>query len=190
MSFFSTLLVLISAAAPAAAADSHIGIDHNQIHGLRVDLHGSIDTVAMLGGGARFEFAIVPNGFIRGNVFDELALSFGADMLVAPTYLFTRNRYDYGYDYDYDGGSAYIAPIAAAQWNFYLGDRWSVFPEVGIAVPLRLDRDVWYDQNGRPHSWVSVVPDVGIGARYHFNPSVALLMRLSTPGGLQIGVVF
>lgn len=180
--FLSIVLAIVLHATPTAMAhDSHVGPDHNQIHGLRVDLHGNLDGWGMLGGGARFEFAIVPNGFIGGNVHDEFALSFGADLLAAPTYMFGWSGY---------GGGAYVAPIAAAQWNFYLGDRWSVFPEAGLAVHVGLDHGGWYDKNGHTYGWVYAMPDVGIGARYHFNGSVALLMRISTPGGLQVGVVF
>jgi hypothetical protein len=166
---------------PALAHDGHHGADHNQIEGVRIDLHGNIDRWSVFGAGGRVEFAIVPDGFIGGDrVHDELALSFGADIFFVPLY--------WGNDY-YSGG-AYVIPIGAVQWNFYLGDHWSVFPEVGIAVHIGFRNDSWYDKRGRGYGWLYAEPNLGIGARYHFNKDVALLMRLSTPGGVQLGVVF
>src|SRR4051812_44903304 len=95
-----TTAVSLSLAAPALAHEHH-GPDHNQIEGVRFDLHGNVDHYSMLGLGGRVEFAIVPDGFIGGNVHDELALSFGADVLFAPANL--------GWA-DYDAG-AYVVPI-------------------------------------------------------------------------------
>lgn len=182
MSFPRSLFALtgLAFAAPALAGDHHHGPDHNQIKGVRVDIHGNIDRNSVFGSGARFEFAVVPDGFLSGNVRDELALSFGADIFFAPV--------DLGWTY-WDG-EPYAVPIAAVQWNFYLGERWSIFPEVGIAVHAGFNHDYWYDKHGDPHNWLYPEPDVGFGARYHFSERVALLMRLSTPGGLQVGLVF
>ena len=176
------LSIGLLSATPALAEDDlhHHGPDHNQIQGARVDLHGNVDRWGLFGAGGRVEFAIVPDGFINGNVQDELALSFGADVFFAPIY-FGGNYYD---------GGAYVIPIAAAQWNFYLGDRWSVFPEVGVALHVGFRQDGWYDKNGRGYGWLYAEPNLGVGARYHFTERVALLMRLSTPGGLQVGVTF
>jgi hypothetical protein len=181
---FRSLGILLSigllTAAPALAHDDgHHGPDHNQIKGMRLDLHGNIDRYSPFGAGGRLEFAIVPDGFLRGNVHDELALSFGADGFFGPR--------DLGWN-GYDGG-AYLIPIGAVQWNFYLGDRWSIFPEVGVAVHVGLDHDGWDDPHGHTHTWLYPEADLGFGARYHFTPHVALLMRISTPGGLQVGVV-
>lgn len=168
-------------ATPAwAKPEAHRGSNHNQIEGVRFDVHATLDPYTGLGGGARIEFAIVPNGLVRGNVKDELALSFGGDVLVAPVYSGW-----YGYD-----RSAYALPIGAVQWNFYLGEKWSVFPEVGVAVRITFDRDGWSNPKGRDYGWVYPQPHVGIGARYHFSPNAALLLRASTPSGLQVGLVF
>jgi len=165
---------------PARADDTHFGANHNQISSVRVDLHGSLDRYSGLGVGGRAEFAVVPNGLIHGNVNDELALSVGADLMFAQSY----------FGWDYYGGGTYIVPIAALQWNFYVGNHWSFFPEAGIAVVIGFDQQDWHDNNGKNYGWVWAQPDLGIGARYHFDSNVALLLRLSTPGGLQLGVVF
>ena len=127
---------------------------------MRVDIHANIDSRSVFGSGARFEFAVVPDGFIGGNVHDELALSFGADVFFAPLY--------WGDNY-YSGG-AYVVPIGAVHVGF--------------------NHDEWYDKHGHGYGWAYATPDVGFGARYHFNSHVALLLKLSTPGGAQVGIVF
>lgn len=147
---------------------------------MRGDVHGSVDAYSVLGVGARGEFAIVPNGFLSGRARDELALSFGAELFLAPT----------GIGWNYYSGGAYAIPIAAAQWNFYLGEHWSVFPEFGVAVRVDFEQSGWTDRQGSYHGWIYPQLDAGFGARYHFDGRVALLMRASTPGGLQFGVVF
>ena len=167
-------------AAPAFAHEEHDGPDHNQINGVRVDLHANVDAYSVFGSGIRVEFAVVPNGFLLGNVHDELALGFGADLFFAPL--------DWGAVW-YDGGP-YAIPMAVLQWNFYLGDHWSVFPEAGLAGHASFDRSGWQDNRGHVHGWLYPEAELGIGARYHFNSHVALLMRASTPGGLQVGIVF
>ncbi|MDP2310258.1 MAG: hypothetical protein Q8P18_29855 [Pseudomonadota bacterium] len=174
------LAVGAATAAPALAHDAHHGVDHNQIDGVRFDIHGNIDGRSVFGAGGRIEFAIVPDGFIGGNVHDELALSFGADLFFVPLY----------WGDNYYSGSAYVIPIGAVQWNFYLGNHWSVFPEVGVALHIGFDNSGWHDKHGRSYGWLYAEPDLGVGARYHFNDNVALLMRISTPGGIQLGVVF
>lgn len=181
MSPFQSLILVgaLLVARTGSAAETHHGPDHNQIEGVRVDLHLNLERHAYFGAGFRIEFALVPDGFINGNVHDEFALSLGADAFFAPVY------YDRSY---YDGG-AYVLPIAAVQWNFYVGD-WSFFPEAGVAVHVGFNQDGWYDKHGRNYGWLYPTPDLGVGARYHFNSSVALLLRLSTPGGFQVGVVF
>lgn len=160
-------------AGTAAAHDGHHGPDHNQIQGVRVEAHGTVSPYSVLGLGARFEFAIVPDGFIGDNVHDELALSLGADAFFAqlnPIW--------------YDGG-VYLVPIAALQWNFYLGEDWSIFPEAGLAFHIAADGNGW---NG--HEAIYAEPDLGFGVRYHFASRNALLARVSTPGGFQVGLTF
>lgn len=178
---FRPLVVLgLLSATPAFADDSHSGPDHNQIDGVRFDVHVNLDQYSMFGAGGRVEFAIVPDGFIRGKVRDELALSFGADLFFTPTYLGASGYY----------GGAYVIPIGVAQWNFYLGEHWSVFPELGVALHVGFERDGWKDKHGNAYGWLYAAPAIGVGARYHFTSRVALLMRISTPGGVQVGVTF
>lgn len=174
------VLLLGVLATPALAHDDHHddrlvhhGDDHHQIDAIRFDVHSNMDMYGMVGVGGRLEFAIVPDGFLGGNVHDELALSFGADVLIAP---FVPRYYDKG---------PYVLPIGAVQWNFYLPHNWSVFPELGVAAHVGFREDGW-----RANNWIYPWPDIGFGARYHFNRRVAMLMRVSTPGGFQFGVNF
>lgn len=152
---------------------AHHGPDHNQIRGVRFDIHGNLDMYGMVGSGIRFEFPIVPDGFISGEVHDELALTFGADIMFAP---FIPNYYDSG---------PYVLPIGAVQWNFYLPHNWSIFPELGVAAHIGLREDPW-----RGHKSIYPWPNAGFGARYHFTDRVGLLFRISTPGGFQFGMIF
>ena len=127
----------------------------------------------MFGLGGRVEFPLVKDGLIGGNVHDELALSLGADLLFSPV------------DHDYYTGTGYVIPIGALQWNFYLGPDWSIFPEAGVALHMGFDNYGYGDR-----AWFYPQPDLGFGARYHFDSRLALLMRISTPGGLQVGLNF
>lgn len=172
-------LVLLALTAPARAKDFHHGPDHNQIDGVRVEAHGNANEYSVLGAGARVEFAVAPDGFIRGNVHDELALSLGADGFFAAWPAWSP-YYD----------RPYVEPLALVQWNFYLGRRWSVFPEAGVAVRVDPTQTAWVDPYGHTHAWIYPETAFGVGARYHFNGRAALLLRVSKPGGLQVGVTF
>jgi hypothetical protein len=171
--FFLTVAAVSTAFGTSAlAADEHIGRDHNQIEGVRGDVHGSVSSFGVFGTGARAEFPIVPNGLV-GGAYDEVALSLGADLFFA--------ELNPGW---YNDG-LYVVPIAALQWNFYVSDHWSIFPEAGVAFLLDPDDRGW---NG--HDGVYVAPNLGFGARYHFASRNALLLRASTPGGVQVGLTF
>ena len=176
----SALIVILTASSTAFAADQHAGSDHNQIQAVRGEVHGTLDTFGLFGVGGRVEFPLVSNGLVN-DVNDELALSLGADLFFSPVYSGWYNNY---------AGGSYLILIAAVQWNFYLGDDWSVFPELGIALHASLDQNGWDNGNGRSYGWIYPALDAGVGARYHFSSRVALLLRASTPGGLQVGVVF
>ena len=153
---------------------THHGPDHNQIRGLRLDIHVNLDQYAMIGTGGRMEFANVPQGFLhKSGISDELALSFGADVMFAP---FVPGYYNNG---------LYVVPIGAVQWNIYLPHNWSVFPELGVAAHIGIRQEEWHGQH-----WIHPWPNVGFGFRFHFTNRVALLFRVSTPGGLQFGLNF
>jgi hypothetical protein len=144
----------------------------NHIHGVRADVHLNAGSYGLLGVGARLDLTLLPHGLIEG-VNDEIALSPGLDTFFVQAY---HNQYY--------GGGFYWVPSVVVQWNFYLGDRWSIFPEAGLALYVG-------DANYLPRGYgVYAAADLGLGARYHFTERNALLMRISTPAGLQLGVTF
>ena len=138
----------------------------NRFAHFRFEIHAGFNWYGAIGGGARFEFPIVPRGILT-NVDDELALSFGAEVF-------------YFYVPDYPGVG--VAPLLALQWNFYVARNVSIFPEIGVALLFGPARERY---------WVSyVAPYAGFGIRFHFTDRNALLMRASWPAGLQLGITF
>ena len=147
------------------------GTSPNHINKVRFDVHADLGGYASVGAGFRADIGILPNGLLA-KADDELAISLGADVFFANLYQ----------DY-YDGGP-YIAPVAVAQWSFFLGPDWSIFPEAGISFYVG---DPDFLPRGLP---VYATLALGFGARYHFSSRNALLLRVSRPAGLQIGVTF
>jgi hypothetical protein len=168
---FSPLLLLATLAAAHAdeVLDRPASVHH--IRDVRLDAHADFGGYGSLGAGFRVDIPIVRNGLIAGTD-DELAISPGAD-------LFFQDFY-HGY---YDGGP-YVIPTVALQWNFYVSSHWSVFPEAGIAFYVG-DRDYMRHDNT-----VYAAGHFGLGARYHFNDTNALLLRVSNPTGFQVGLTF
>ncbi len=164
--------LLALAAAPACAEDEvHLGDDHNQIDGVRMDVHADIGNYGAFGVGLRADIPILANGIVEG-VNDELAFSPGVEVFFVN---YWHDRYD---------GGPYVLPLAMLQWNFYLGADWSVFPEAGLAVFIG-DGDYLPRGHG-----VYAAFATGLGVRYHFNTRNALLLRASWPAGLQAGLTF
>lgn len=159
-----------SALAAEPVDEPHADIDHNRINGVRMDVHADLGTYGGLGVGIRGDIPLVPEGFIDG-VDDEFAISPGADVYLINSYSL------------YSGGP-YVIPVIMAQWNFYLTDQWSVFPEAGLAMFIG-NADYLPGNRG-----VYVTVATGAGARYHFNERNSLLMRASWPTGLQVGMTF
>lgn len=163
----------------ATTADAQRRGGANKIDTVRFDVHGDFAWYS-LGAGFRVEFAIVPDGFLQGDIEDELALSPGFDMFFVP-YATVHNYSD-----------VVFAPLIVAQWNLYLNDKWSVFPELGMVTLFGnygrfAHRHRYWDQ-GHSHVYFDVAANVG--ARYHFSDRVALLMRVGYPAGFQIGITF
>jgi hypothetical protein len=166
------VVAFFALAAPLAHAANNGNVPHS-IHGARLDLHADLDWNSMVGVGGRLEFPIAPRGLIKDYARDELALSLGADVLFQPID-----------DVHYTGG-AYLVPVIAAQWNFYLGSRWSIFPEAGMAAHVDFDREGYGDR-----AWIYPQVNAGLGGRCHINKRAALLMRVGIPAGLQVGLTF
>jgi hypothetical protein len=137
------------------------------IDSVRWDAHLSLGWYSNVGAGFRADIPAVKGGLVNG-VADDLSISVGAELLY-----FTERNYD-GFG---------IWPLVAAQWNFYVHENWSVFPELGIAFWFGPDRD---------HYWGNgfAAPFLGVGGRYHFSARNALLVRINWPAGLQVGINF
>lgn len=86
----------------------------NRFANFRFEAHLGFGWYGAVGVGGRFEFPIVRAGLLQ-NVDDELALSIGAEVF-----------YFYG---PYLGLG--VTPLVALQWNFFLSNAISIFPELG-----------------------------------------------------------
>lgn len=127
------------------------------------DVHLTVGWYAAAGGGLRADLPVVREGLIDV-VEDDVRIGLGADVL---------------WYWSQDDQIAFY-PHAVLQWNFYLDERWSVFPEVGAVLMFP-----------RPHFWRTfIAPMVSLGARYHFSDRNAFLVRVSWPHGLQLGLTF
>lgn len=166
-----TIALAIGLLAPltAVAADAE-GSDHD-IGGARVDVHADMGGYASLGAGLHVDVPLLREGLLAA-ADDEIAISPGVDVFFANFYQ------------EYYSGGPYVIPSLVAQWNFYLRSAWSVFPEAGVAFYIG-DADELLRELP-----VYAALDVGVGARYHFTSRNALLLRLSTPTGLQVGMTF
>lgn len=153
----AALAVLLACPAGAGAQQSVM------IDGVRPELHLGVGWGAQLGFGGRVDIPIVPRGFLSG-FDDELALSPGGDV-----YLHTRG----------DGHVAFDA-VLPLQWNLYVDPRWSVFPELGLALGVGRRKRGGFDLDLL----------FGAGVRYHLSRRNALLLRVIWPHGVQIGFTF
>jgi len=167
MSRLSPLLVVLISSSVFCALpyEAHAQNENGGvIRGARLDIHGNVSLPHLFGVGFRVDIPIVPDGVIRGTR-DEIALSPGAELM------FFRPPND-----EETSGWG-LWPVLAVQWNFYFHQRWSVFPELGMAG------FAYY----RPYK-SSVVPFASLGLRYHFSSRNALLFRIGFPSGLQVGI--
>ena len=169
---FSVFCLLVTFSVDAEAQGRHI-------QGLRPEVHAGVGFHGFLSAGFDLEFAIVPDGFLR-RMDDELALAVGFDVLFAD---FSRDRDDiHGFGF---------APNVTAQWNIYLSDRWSVFPEAGFTVLFLTEGDHrYYRGHGRGGRRGYVDAVAGVGARLHMGERFALVFRVGYPFGAQIGLNF
>lgn len=173
---FSVFCLLAATAIPSDAE-----AQGRHIQGLRPEVHAGVGFHGFLSAGFDLEFAIVPDGFLR-SMDDELALAVGFDLLFG----------DFGRRGDRDDPRGVgFAPNITAQWNLYLSEKWSVFPEVGITVLFLTEGDHrYYRGHGRGGRRGYVDAVAGIGARMHFGRRFALVFRVGFPFGAQIGLNF
>jgi hypothetical protein len=79
-----------------------------------------------------------------------------------------------------------LAGVFAVQWNFYLDPEWSLFPELGLAL-IFSDHD---RGRGDDDADLRLRPLIAVGGRYHWSRRNALVLRLSWPFGVQVGITF
>lgn len=162
----STFTTATSSANFGIAQGLATGASPNRFANIRFELHATFVWYGGVGGGGRVEFPLARNGIIEG-VDDELALSVGAEL-----YFF------------YAPGAVGIGvfPMLALQWNFYLSNVVSIFPELGLAFLFGPSRDRYWG--------AFIAPYLGLGLRLHFTARNAVLFRVGWPAGLQIGITF
>jgi hypothetical protein len=113
---------------------------------VRFDLHAGFTYYLAVGLGLRVDLPVVPEGLLDGTD-EDIRIGLGVEAF-----------WFFG-----DPGGIAIWPLLAFQWNFYLNDRWSIFPELG-GIFMFMDKDE------RGQFWKSfIAPLAGFGVRYHFN---------------------
>lgn len=143
-------------------------------YSLEVEPHftfGDDDVYGGAGVGAGVRLGVPLVGGHIGSVPDNLALSFGGDLV----------HYDDCF-FGADCGANYLMVPVAAQWNLFVAHRVSVFGEGGLYVYKG-----WFNECGpgdagcAAPSDFGVLPTVAIGGRFHFTDAVALTLRLGYP---------
>ena len=141
------------------------------------------------GAGLRFGLPIVHTGFIS-SINNSVAISFGLDWLRYSGCYYTGRFFNRNDDFGC-GASFFLFPVAM-QWNFWLTPRWSVFGEPGLYIYHGVYDDPC-EELGLRNCATPTRTGLGFaayaGARFHFNDTVALTMRLGYPT-LSIGVSF
>lgn len=163
---FSASTSSASFGATTGALLAHGDDGPNRFSNLRFELHLDFGWYSAAGLGGRVEFPVSRYGLLDG-VDDEIALSFGAEVY----YFYSPQSLGLG-----------VYPIAAVQWNFFLSRQVSIFPELGVAFLFGPYRETY---------WATfVAPYLGVGLRLHLSDRNALLLRVSWPAGLQVGLTF
>jgi len=182
----SALAVSAAALADPSPADAQRRVRARKIDGVRFDAHLNAAWHAAFGVGMRIDIPIVEDGFIDG-VEDEFALSPGFDAYFLS---WSRRCHQHGGDRHchgdtYDGFAFWTGLLG--QWNFYLSEDWSVFPELGFVVGFF---DEYYHDGFQDTARFFVRPSGSVGARWHFTDRNALLFRVNWPAGAQFGITF
>jgi hypothetical protein len=133
---------------------------------IRIEAHFLVGYFGEVGIGARPEIPLAPSGILDG-VADDLRLSIGIDLL---------------WFYHPDGEGFGVYPILALQWNFYLGEDWSIFVEAGLGFAWAPNRQRFWD--------TFIAPYGAAGVRYHFTHRNAIFLRAGFMPGPELGVTF
>jgi hypothetical protein len=138
--------------------------------------------------GVRATFKIVDNGFVK-TINNSIGIGVGLDWVrYGGCYYdgwYGPGRYRYGC-----AGSDYFMIPVVMQWNFWLTTRWSVFGEPGFHIYHRSFDNYCGGLPGcNPPSSTNLDFAFYGGARFHFNETIALTMRIGYPT-LSVGASF
>lgn len=146
-----------------ADSDSEDEVERDEF---RVEAHFLVGYFGELGLGGRAEIPLATSGIVDG-VADDIRLSVGIDAL---------------WFYHSDGDGFGVYPILALQWNFYLGEDWSIFVEAGLGFVWAPNRQRFWD--------TFIAPYGGAGVRHHFTHRNAIFLRAGFMPGAQLGITF
>jgi hypothetical protein len=131
-----------------------------------------------VGLGARYELPIIPEGLLRAQVRDDVALDFGADFI----------HVSWGDVYNWDPYTGYywtdlsfnaLIPTVGVLWNFHITPRLTVYPKLDVGYAI-----MWWSSDiygGEPHASALFVQGVA-GATLKLD-------RLSLRGELGSGML-
>ena len=177
-----TLTSLVGAQARADDTIKHPG-DHPK-YSVEAEPHVLLgwDNIYASGGygvGGRFSIPVVDNGFVQ-SINNSVAISFGMDI----------THYDACNFAGIGCSATYLFFPVAMQWNFFVGQRWSVFGEPGLFIFHGFvdDCTAGAKECNRPNV-NGVRPGLSIGGRYHLSETVSLTLRIGWPA-FTFGVSF
>lgn len=122
-----------------------------------------------IGGGARFAYPIVPNGFIP-MLNDSFELEGGADIRYA-TY--------FGLSYSYVG---LAAPIVEARWTFHITEKFAAYAKVGLGWSFAFGSYYGAGAWAGGFYW-----NAGPGVLYKFGDSIYVRAEIMSQG-LRVGI--
>jgi hypothetical protein len=169
LALLSMVGLAASLAAPARAQTAYGDVAYESdpnapLLPVRLDGHASLTWDGFFGVGARVDIPIMKG--LSYSSRDEFAISAGADVIFVA----------------FEGSHPLeVWPTAVVQWSLGVSDKFSFYPELGIAAKV----------TGKvANRWQGVFPNVGFGGRYTLYRSVALTGRLGWPMAISLGATF
>jgi len=178
------IAALLAAAPASAQGEAPASRDDARLYPIEIEPHfafGAENIYGATGFGAGLRLSIpVISGYLGRGVPDNLAISFGGDVL----------HYDNCY-YTSNCGANYLMLPIAAQWNIFVARRVSLFGEAGAFIYKG-----FFDGCGpgdgpgcSPPSDFGVLPTLAIGARFHIGDNASFTARIGYPT-MTLGVSF